>query len=723
MELIILDKDFKPVAPTRPVLSLIWNRRYREPGTFELHVGVDDAAAVRSGAYLYRSDRDELGLIQQVDIKRDDAGARSCGIKGYFAEALLDDRVLDRTQRLDGTPEAIARELVRKHFIDTEGAGDYDGRSIAGRLTLDELSGEEQETIRWQGTGSALGSALYALEADQGLSHRVRYDYLADQLRFGVWRGKDRGALFSERLGSLTDGAYHKDITDAPNVVYVAGSGEGTSRKVYLLDLRKEGEAAREMYVDARDLQQDYTGEDGQSYHYTDEDYDALLEARGRQKAAEHQAQERCEVSVEARAALVYQEDYDLGDVCSVEIDGIEMQKRITGIREIYEPAKHVVEVTFGDYGPVSFQVAVSRQAQINEATAPPTANVGDLSKLETKDKSGIVPAVNELDRDIGDLSELSTEAKGSLVDAINEIARSGGTGGGGESGEDQRIGDMSKLTTTAKSTVVAAINELDKDIGDLANLETTVKGSLVYAINELAGKMASIPMTATFAERPNIIIDERIIRTISSGQVVIPTIEEGSITATPTKATISGHLNAVRTALGSMATKLYIPPKDSFSAPRYVPERLATPVSLDYTLNTSAGSLFVRLDCQLAHATRLSPEQTGKPDYLVAYYPIPLGAAISGGVLHTITTIDGLTRLSSTDGQKIGYGIKLGDAFSLDAAFATINPTSGSEHYQAWMVFDTGLHWLGWAKLKVRAGSSPSYTDTVISCEEVYYN
>lgn len=47
--------------------------------------------------------------------------------------------------------------------------------------------------------------------------------------------------------------------------------------------------------------------------------------------------------------------------------------------------------------------------------------NIGNLSNLDTTDKTSIVNAINENTTDIGDLSNLDTIAKNNLVNAINE--------------------------------------------------------------------------------------------------------------------------------------------------------------------------------------------------------------------------------------------------------------------------------------------------------------
>lgn len=462
MNLIILDKNFQPIAPINTLQSLIWNRRYRDPGTFELHAGAADFSAIKEGKYIYRDDREELGVIYERDIKRNKSGAKTCYAKGYFAEYLLNDRVITRTQRLSGTPEDIARELVDLHFINTQGQDDYDGRSLDGHLVLGPLSGARQDSMKYQGTGSAVGTALYDLEADQALSHKVVYDYETDTLIFSVYKGEDRGAIFSDKYGNLKDTNYHSDTTDAPNVVYIAGNGEGVNRKVMRLDLREsKDEDAREMYVDARDLQQHFIGDDGESYSYTDEDYEELLLDRGRQRAAEHSALERFEVSADATANLVYLKDYDLGDFCAVDVDGVRLDKQITGVRETYEDGKVTIELTIGDYGPTSVIQSVTKQAQINQSTPPTTQETEDLTQLLTDAKEGFVPAINEifmdfedLGLDVGDLDLLETEAKESLVDAVNELLLDLGD-------IDIDVGDLSKLNTQAKGSLVDALNEV----------------------------------------------------------------------------------------------------------------------------------------------------------------------------------------------------------------------------------------------------------------------
>ena len=60
-----------------------------------------------TGRYLHRNDRDELGVIREVNFARDAKGTRTAYCKGYFSEELLNGRVLNTQVSLTGTPEAI----------------------------------------------------------------------------------------------------------------------------------------------------------------------------------------------------------------------------------------------------------------------------------------------------------------------------------------------------------------------------------------------------------------------------------------------------------------------------------------------------------------------------------------------------------------------------------------------------------------------------------------
>lgn len=364
MRLIVLDENFETLGAVPLFRTLIWIRRYQKLGAFELYTTKEYFPLLSKGRYLYRNDAEELGVIDEVNYAQDDSGSREIYAKGNFAECLLQNRVIDETVNLTGTLETAMRNLVTKFAISPKDSG-----RIIKHLRLGSLSGLTP-AISGQVTGENLSEELYALGNAESISHRVRYDYLTNDLVFEVWQGKDRRdsqtenswAIFSNSFYNIKDAIYNRDASSYKNFAFVAGEGEDSSRVIMEVDLRENSsEERREIYVDARDLQSD----DGNGNTLTTAQYKALLVQRGKEKLAEYQKVETVTSSVDAQANLEYKKDYDLGDYCAyinTEI-GIETAQRITEIMETYEGGAVELIVTFGNDGVTTVKQLIKREA------------------------------------------------------------------------------------------------------------------------------------------------------------------------------------------------------------------------------------------------------------------------------------------------------------------------------------------------------------------------
>lgn len=97
LEVFALDSSMRRVTGSIPYESLIWRRRYRECGSFEMVVPA--SAYDRSWAYVYCDERPETGIVQKVEASDEDwgsessAGADAVTVSGYFLEARLNDFV------------------------------------------------------------------------------------------------------------------------------------------------------------------------------------------------------------------------------------------------------------------------------------------------------------------------------------------------------------------------------------------------------------------------------------------------------------------------------------------------------------------------------------------------------------------------------------------------------------------------------------------------------
>ena len=106
-------------------------------------------------------------------------------------------------------------------------------------------------------------------------------------------------------------------------------------------------------------------------------------------------------------------------------------------------------------------------------------SNEGDITNLNTANKTSLVAAVNELKGNEGNITGLNTSNKESIVDAVNELV--------------SNIGSITTLETTNKSSIISAVNEVVSSIGNTSGLSTTNKDSIVSAVNELVSNSGSI--------------------------------------------------------------------------------------------------------------------------------------------------------------------------------------------------------------------------------------
>lgn len=362
MQFIILDKDFQTTGSIRVFNTLMWYRRYYSPGIFELHIPAEYFDLINNGQYLYRNDRTELGVIREVNFMRGEEGEKTAYCKGYFAEHLLNNNVIYPTFNQTGTPEELAHSAIDKYIInpsDTDRKNPY--------IQLGTVQGIGT-SVTLQNTGDHVGDRLYDTLKTQEMSQRLVFNYLENTLTYEVWQGKDRRdsqtenswAIFSDHFYNIKNAQYDRDESDCKNFAYVAGEGEGAARKIVEVDVRQSpDEERRELWVDARDLQQQ-----SDSVSYTDAQYSELLTQRGLEKLADYAAIEKVDSDVDPAANLIYGTDFDLGDLCTYRYSdvNIECSKRITEIQEVIEGSKRTLSVIFGNDSATDFRKIIRKE-------------------------------------------------------------------------------------------------------------------------------------------------------------------------------------------------------------------------------------------------------------------------------------------------------------------------------------------------------------------------
>ncbi len=344
VELFVMDKNFQILRVVDDFVSLSWNPRFFGVGDFQLECPIKYFDDLLQAKYIGRNGDNETGVIEMDMLQKDEVGAKSILVKGKFIKQLLDDRAVERQTNFNNkTVEDVILTLIETHFINNKRFERFEVKR----------TGEVTKRITTQITGGSVLERIMKIEEEQGVACIVEYDAIRDRIicsvKQGINHSQDQQAndwvVFSEDLENVYDYEYTK-VRQSKNFAYVAGAGEGQDRIIHTVDIRKPGDALKELYVDARDVQE--TDENGHAIPR--ERYLKNLEQRGKEKLAEYAEVQEIEAKVKTDGLLQYRKDYFIGDVVDF-VDharGIDATLRIIGVNEELENGERRLELIFG---------------------------------------------------------------------------------------------------------------------------------------------------------------------------------------------------------------------------------------------------------------------------------------------------------------------------------------------------------------------------------------
>lgn len=311
--------------------SLIWIRRYQQPGEFELRTpyAAESKRLLIPENIVQRYDGRETveaGVIENIYMNSDEII-----IKGRFLESYLDRRLIKETTYYSGNVEDSLRSIISNMVP-------------IPLLTLGTDQGLT-ETLVFQATYKpVLGIISKACRAT-GLGFRIRPDFTNRYLYFEVYKGADRTSseaakvIFSEKYDNLMNEEYSFDnielktkafasqLIDDVRVVYEVGGGSG-------LDLR-------EVHVPTT---VDVNGK-------TSAEIQESMETQGQRALEARIIRESFTFSTDAYSPFVYREDYDEGDLVHIKhiAWNIDLTLRIAEIEEDYEDGGREIVLTCGN--------------------------------------------------------------------------------------------------------------------------------------------------------------------------------------------------------------------------------------------------------------------------------------------------------------------------------------------------------------------------------------
>lgn len=357
MEILVLDEQFQTLYNLDVFESLIWTERYRGAGNFEFYSPVNDQIRQvvntvqtkmenKLDCYAWLKESKSAMIIDSLEIKTDVESGNHLIVSGRGLESILERRIIWEQTTLNGNLQNGIRKLIENAIISPKIADRKISNFLFSTSTNPYITGL---SFRAQYTGDGLYDAVMIIcEA-----YELGFDVILDQNNqfvFSLTYGEDRSydqdknpyVIFSPKYENIINSDYLESITTLKNVTLVAGEDEGVSRKTRIVG-SASGLSRRELYTDARDIQSDVDGQ-----KMADEEYNALLDQRGREKLAENVYTKVFTGETETTKTFVYGEDFFIGDIVQITNEyGMESKVRVSEVVRVQDTTGYSMYPTF----------------------------------------------------------------------------------------------------------------------------------------------------------------------------------------------------------------------------------------------------------------------------------------------------------------------------------------------------------------------------------------
>lgn len=337
MELYAFDKQINALGIIENYASLRWLTEYNGLGEFQLIAAATDENInlLKQENLLWKNDGETAGIIEMVEIKNTTIEARGKLTNKYFTERIA------RNQLNINNIEIGIRKAI------TDNAITPSDRKIYG-LELGSINNFTDSQIS-QFTYDELFTIINSFKQ---FGFYLELDIINKKHIFKLYKGQDLSntIVFSEEFDNIVETIINQDNSNYKNYAIVGGRGEGIARKIVNVDLRN-GKDLKELWVDAKDIEDKKYNEDGTETIYTDEEMIQLLTQRGLEKLGEQIELNSFNSVIVANGNYIYKQDYNIGDIvtCKSSKFNIKLKVRITAMQEVYDESGYQILATLGD--------------------------------------------------------------------------------------------------------------------------------------------------------------------------------------------------------------------------------------------------------------------------------------------------------------------------------------------------------------------------------------
>lgn len=341
---IVMNSNFERLAVIDDYNSFIWTTRYYDCGDFELCVDVHSNSfdLFQMDYYILRDDDENVGIIENVKIQRNEEGHEIMIVSGRFLPSIIGRRIISKQTQISGNVSNGIYMLLQNEIINP---------TIAQRKISNFVCGNyiNTQAIEQQFTGDNLLTAITDICRTYNIGFKVILND-SNQYVFQMFNGVDRSygqnvnpyVVFSDAYDNLLSSEYEENYKNIATNVLVAGEGEGLDRKtLWVTKSNPSGINRHEVYKDHRNIRSN----DGE---ISDAEYNQLLHEAGLEQLTTFTQAFTGTVYFDN---IVYKQDVNIGDICTIENArwGMYINARLVEVIEsVNEAGEYSIVPSFG---------------------------------------------------------------------------------------------------------------------------------------------------------------------------------------------------------------------------------------------------------------------------------------------------------------------------------------------------------------------------------------
>lgn len=325
--------------------SFTFTRKYADCGEWQLVLNgsTKHATLVKDMDYISMGNG-VAGFVEQLEsnVGENNQIIYTGGeLKGITSSRIIMPPTNQAYLHIKKNPALVILDILNTQLVETE-----DSSRVIPNTRIDtNIEVDETQKIEFDGRFGNVYEEIATIANTYNIGWQADIVPLADnpqyaEIVFSVYSGVDRKQ--SQSTNSRFILSYSNDninqsnyqyLNSIPTTALVAGQGEGVERQTYLLGNAAEGLKRKEIYVDARDIEDN-----------------TLLPQRGVEKLAEYGEPNSYQITLSQNLVKQYHSVFELGDIGTINDDLLDLviDFRLTEITEIYESDDLRLEVVCG---------------------------------------------------------------------------------------------------------------------------------------------------------------------------------------------------------------------------------------------------------------------------------------------------------------------------------------------------------------------------------------